>query len=318
MDGVLPSQRDVERLRAEANADARLTLAQKLGRSYAQRLFKPRERAVADDIVRAIARDVEVEVRKALAQTISSSSDLPADVAVQLAHDVADVAEPILRESDLLDDAVLVEIVRSRTEEHRRAIAERQALSEPVSAAIIETAAAPTVSVLVANQGAQISEPSMGRAVDRFGEETSVTTPLAERETLPLAIAERLVTLVSSRLKAQFAGRGAPAQRYADGLGAQAAENAAFILGGGEAETLDLLALVDQLQSAGKLQPSLVIRAGRAGQRELMQAAVSRLTGRKYAAVSEAFSNDAEARRMLADVGLVPTEIDQLLSAKAA
>lgn len=318
MESALPTQDDVRRLQADPNVPARLSLAKKLGNSYARRLFGQAERVLADDIVRAIARDVEVEVRQALATTIAASADLPMDVAVQLAHDVVDVAEPILKESDLLGDDVLVSIVKSRSEDHRRLIAARRSVSETVSAAIIAKGQVPSVSTLVTNEGARINEPSLDHAVDRFGEEASVMTPLADRKVLPLAIAERLVTLVSERLKAQFAGRSARVERYAEGLGAQITEGAALMLGGGEAETLDLLALVDQLQAAGRLQPSLVIRAGRAGEQELMHAAVSRLTGQKFTAVREAFADKNTARRMLTDVGLVSAEIDEVLTSHAA
>lgn len=317
MDPLLPTLADVRRLQANPDAAARTALALKLGRGYARRLFGFKERVIADDIVRAIARDVEVEVRRALAQTIASSTEIPQDVAIRLAHDVIEVAEPILKESDLLDDDVLVEIVKSRSEEHRMAIAVRAAVSEPVSAAIVDIADVPVVSALVSNAGARIAEPAMGQAVDRFAGENAVVTPLAERAALPLAIAERLVALVSSRLKARIAGQDARLQQYAEGLSQQVSEGAAFILGGGETEVLDLIAMVDQLHAAGKLQPSLVIRAGKAGDRELMQAVVSRLTGTRYAAVADAFENPDSARRMLGEVGLVPAEIDEVVRAAA-
>lgn len=316
MDPLLPSLADVERLQENANPDARRALALKLGHSYTQRLFGDRERGIADDIVRAIAHDVEVEVRKALAQTIASSTDIPQDVALRMAHDVIEVAEPILKASDLLDDDMLVEIVKSRSEDHRVAIAARPVVREPVAAAIVEHAEVRAVSTLAANAGADIAEAAMERAVERFGDEEAVAMPLADRPSLPLAIAERLVALVSSRLRARMAGEGDRFQQFAKGL-SQVSEGAAFILGGGETDVLDLIAMVDQLHAAGKLQPSLVIRAGRLGDRELMQAVVSRLTGLRYGLVVEAFDQPDSARRMLREVGLVPSEIDEVVPAAA-
>jgi uncharacterized protein (DUF2336 family) len=316
MDPLLPSLADVERLQENPDADARRALALKLGHSYVERRFDDRERRIADDIVRAIARDVEVEVRKALAQTIASSTDIPQDVALRMAHDVIEVAEPILKASDLLDDDMLVEIVRSRSEDHRVAIAARAVVREPVSAAIVEYAEVRAVSTLAANSGADIAENTMALAVERFGDDDAVAMPLADRPALPLAIAERLVALVSSRLKARLGGEGERLKQFSDGL-SQVSEGAAFILGGGEADVLDLIAMVDQLHAAGKLQPSLVIRAGRVGDRELMQAVVSRLTGVRYGLVVEAFDHPDSARRMLREVGLVPSEIDEVVPAAA-
>jgi uncharacterized protein (DUF2336 family) len=314
MSDVLPTEEDVQRLLADPSPQTRRGLAEKLGRSYAMRLFRRRERAIADDIVRTIAEDVEIQVRQALAQAIASSPDLPEDVAVRLANDVIAVAEPILTQSDLLNDSVLAEIVAQRTEEHRLAIASRKRVSAPVSASIIRHGAATSVSRLVGNRGAEIAEAAMSDAVEKFTEESAVITPLAERDALPVAIAERLVSLVSDRLKERFAGKSARATRYADGLAAQMAEGAALLLGGGESEVLDLLALVDHLHATGKLQPSLVIRAGKAGEKELMHAAVSRLSGQKFSAVVSAFRNPDAARGLLAQIGLVPNEIDALLA----
>lgn len=308
MDDVL-TLRDVERLRADRSAAARTSLARKLGNGYVARLFGRSERQIADDIVRVIARDVEIEVRKALAQTIATSADFPEDVAVRLAQDVIEVAEPILTQSDLLDDDILVKIVEAHTEEHRRAIASRRAVSEVVSDAIVTHGGESSVRQLVSNEAAKISEPTLGRAVDRFGRVASVTTQLAERDGLPLGVAERLVSLVSTRL----VGRLGNAGKYADGLRRSVAEGAELLLGGGEAETLDVLALVDQLQAAGRLQPSLILRAGRAGDRALMQAAMSRLSGRKYSYVASAFADASSARRLMTEIGLVPKEIDGLM-----
>ncbi|MBB4630517.1 DUF2336 domain-containing protein [Sphingosinicella soli] len=316
MDPLLPSLADVERLQENPDTDARRALALKLGHSYVQRRFGARERGIADDIVRAIARDVEVEVRKALAQTIASSTDIPQDVALRMAHDVIEVAEPILKASDLLDDDMLIEIVKSRSEDHRVAIAARAIVREPVSAAIVDHAEVRAVATLAANAGADIAESAMSRAVDRFGADETVAMPLADRPSLPLAIAERLVALVSSRLKAQMAGEGERYRQFSEGL-SQVSEGAAFILGGGEADVLDLIAMMDQLHAAGKLQPSLVIRAGRLGDRELMQAAISRITGIRYGLVVEAFDQPDTARRMLREVGLVPSEIDEVVPAAA-
>jgi uncharacterized protein (DUF2336 family) len=318
MDTRLPGLDDITRLQRSPDLAARKTLATKLGVSYVARLFRARERSIADDIVRAIARDIEVEVREALARSIAASPDLPPDVAIQLANDVIEVAEPILRDSDVLADEALLEVVKLRSEAHRRAIAGRASVSAPLSAAIVDHGELPSVSTLMANPGSVVAEPALEKAVDRFGGEAAVTEPLADRQALPLAIAERLIALVSDRLKARFAGDAGKARRYADGLAAQLAEGAAVILGGGESETLDLMALLDQLKAAGKLQPSLVLRAGRSGERELMHAAVSRLTGRSYSAVAAAFNDPHLARKMLADVGLIPDEIAELTAAAAA
>src|SRR5690349_7847854 len=105
------TQADVARLLAEPSPAARAEVADKLARELDRAALTEAELAIAQDIVRTMAKDVELAVRRALSQSLRSARHLPHDVAVRLAEDVEAVALPILAESPVLTDADLIALV---------------------------------------------------------------------------------------------------------------------------------------------------------------------------------------------------------------
>jgi uncharacterized protein (DUF2336 family) len=93
---------DVARLLAEPSAAVRAELADKVAREIDNTLLSDTELQIAQDIVRAMAKDVELAVRRALSNSLRRTRNLPNDVAVRLAGDVEAVALPILTESPVL------------------------------------------------------------------------------------------------------------------------------------------------------------------------------------------------------------------------
>ena len=111
------------------------------------------------------------------------------------------VALPILQFSSVLTDADLVEIVARADEAKQTAVASRETVSDNVSAAIVEHGGAGAVSTLVGNKGAELSEVTLGQAIERHGENTQISDQVALRPDLPVGIAERLVTIVSEKMR---------------------------------------------------------------------------------------------------------------------
>ena len=81
-----------------------------------------REKALMGEILRRLVHDVELKLRKSLAEKLSKRSDTPHALIVELANDDFEVAHPILIESNVLQDADLIETIRHRTMEHQLAI----------------------------------------------------------------------------------------------------------------------------------------------------------------------------------------------------
>ena len=195
------SQDDVAKLMAEPSPAVRAELAGKLGQEIENPDLNPAEAALAQDIVRIMAKDAEASVRQALAENLRHAENLPHDIAFKLANDVESVALPILESSKVLTDNDLIEIVRGGAPAKQEVVAGRVGVSESVAEALVTSAGEKAVSKLMDNVTAQISETSINKAVDRFATNEVVKEKIVKRPVLPPTVTERLVTMVAENLR---------------------------------------------------------------------------------------------------------------------
>ena len=160
-----------------------------------------RERALISDILQKLVRELELEVRKRLAERFAVIPGAPVDLMVMLANDQIEVARPILRGSPVLRDPDLIEIIKHRTREHLLAIVMRQPLGPDVTDAIVERGDEIAIEALLRNPDAAISARSLeylvaeSERIDRFQE------PLVRRADPPPRLAARMYWWVSAALR---------------------------------------------------------------------------------------------------------------------
>ena len=254
------SRDDVDRLLHEDSATVRAEVAAKVAREIDNQHLTQDELALAQDIARLMARDVELTVRRALSDSLRRARRLPHDVALRLAADVDAVSLPILSESPVLTDADLLEILRGATPARQQAIAGRPNLSEPVCHAVVDSAPEPAVVALMHNATAQIGAPSLDRALDRFAGSGAVTAGMTQRRVLPIGVAERLVTLVSDRMREYLVSHHELPSHAASDIVLRGRERALLQLARGSSRE-ELHRLVRQMHRHRRLTPSLVLRA---------------------------------------------------------
>ncbi|MDP9127392.1 MAG: DUF2336 domain-containing protein [Pseudomonadota bacterium] len=255
------SQADVARLMAERSPLVRAEVAGKLAKELDNNThLSEAELALAHDIVRTMAKDVEVSVRQALSESLRNASRLPHDVALKLANDIESVALPILTHSQVLTDDDLANIVQKGAPSKQEAIAKRAVVSEKLSEALITAASETAVATLMGNTGARISEVSMNKAVDRFGDSTAVKEKIVTRETLPVAVTERLVNLVSENLKDYLVSHHELSPGVASDIMMGSRERTIIGLSSASSEQ-DLEKLIAQMHANKRLTASLVLRA---------------------------------------------------------
>ena len=177
------SQADVAKLLIEPSAKVRTDLANKLAVELDNPHLTDAELAMAQDIVRLMAADVEASVRQTLAQNLRKAARLPHDVVLKLANDIETVALPILEHCQSLTDDDLAAVVRgSDAAAKHQAIAARPNVSEKVSDALIEKAGEKAVAVLMGNATARIAEASLHKAADRFKDSALIKEKMVRRE----------------------------------------------------------------------------------------------------------------------------------------
>jgi uncharacterized protein (DUF2336 family) len=265
---------DVERLLAGPLPPVRIELAGKLARDLDEEGLTEAEVLLAQDIVRIMARDVEVTVRAALSASLRATLKLPHDVALRLAHDVEAVALPILTDSLVLTDADLVAIVRSGSSAKSVAIADRRDLSETVSDAVITHASEAAVTTLMRNDTARISEASLQHGVERFKDSEAVVGSMVRRSTLPTAVAERLAVIASEEFRNYLVQHHALSADVASDIVLRGRESAILRLGRG-ASAPELETLITQMHQNGRLTASLLLRAVCMGDIAFFEAALA-------------------------------------------
>ncbi|HXP75695.1 MAG TPA: DUF2336 domain-containing protein [Stellaceae bacterium] len=271
------TQTDVERLLADPSPEARADMAAKVAHEFEREGLTPEERRIAEEIVRIMARDAVLRVRQALAEHLKESNSLPADVARILARDVEAVAVPVLQYSTVLTDEDLIGLVNGATSEKLSAIARRPSVSEPLSDAVVAADDDKSIAALVGNEGAAIAERALHTVLARHGSKPEVGESLARRPKLPVSILEGLVSAASDRLREVLIARHDLPERLASDLVFQARERATVGLVSPQSPVSEALELVAHLKRAGRLTPSIVLRALCLGDLTLVEAAFSTL-----------------------------------------
>jgi uncharacterized protein (DUF2336 family) len=265
---------DVARLLAEPSASVRAELADKLAREIDSTQLTETELQIAHDIVRAMAKDVELAVRRTLSNSLRRAKNLPRDVAVRLASDVEEVALPILSESPVLTDADLVEIIQHGSGRKHEAVAGRAGVSAPVADALVNRAGEAAVAVLLENATARVAEATLGTAIDRFADSDRVKSGMVHRAALPVTIAERLVAMVSDKLQAYLVSHHELPVSLATDIVLEGRERALLHISiGSSAQELERL--VRQMHRNRRLTPLLVLRALCLGDLAFFEAAMA-------------------------------------------
>ncbi|RIK95552.1 MAG: hypothetical protein DCC73_04115 [Proteobacteria bacterium] len=271
------SSADVARLLADPSDSNRADTARKVGQQFTDPELSGAERQIIQEIFRVMVKDAAVRVREALSDTLKDNPDIPREIALALANDVAEVASPILEFSDVFSDEDLLNIIAKKDSEHQQAVARRQQISERVADALVDTENAKVVSTLVQNKGAEISTKTMKRVVDVFADDRSITEALAQRQNLPITVGERLVNLVSEKIRDHLQQRYKISQEMVTDLFLNAREKATIGLLQPDTNLRDVLALIDQLHRNKRLTPTLILRSICMGDTTFFEAALARL-----------------------------------------
>ncbi len=219
------------------------------------------EREQAYEILRVMADDAAELVRRALAVTLRSSPLVPHDIAVQLAKDVESVALPMLNFSPVFTDQDLCEIVRVGGPIRQVAIASRPMLSERVTSTIVDHGVEKAVEVCCANDNASFAETTLQTVVQRFAKSEAVLAAVAYRQALPMAVTEKLITVVSDQLRDHLINHQSITPKLALEIAMGSRERATIDLVDQAGRTPDVQSFVGHLNQAGRLSASLLLRA---------------------------------------------------------
>ena len=259
---------DVARLMADPSSEAKLTLVEKLTHQYTAdgaEHFKAEESHLAEDIFRLLMKNAETHVRAALAENLKVAGNVPHDIMMSMAKDVAEVSLPVLQFSDVLSEADLLEIVQSSNDEARHlAIASRTIVPEKISDALVEKGNEKVVATLVKNEGAQIADNTFTKIVERHAGSEAIVQSMIERGSLPIAVAEKMMEKVSGAIREKLKVKydGLVEAKKLDKIVEQSLEVGTLKLMGLKTTDADLLKMLKSLGDTGKLSPFTALCMG--------------------------------------------------------
>ena len=161
---------------------------------------------VFGDVLTALASDIETKARVKLSHQLAKVPHAPASVIKSLAFDdeIA-VAEPVLRWSQVLDDADLVANASTKSQDHLQAISQRETLSESVTDILVERGNHRVVRSTAKNPGARFSERGFGKLVVRARADEALQLHVGTRRDLPRHHFLKLLETASAAVRAKIA-----------------------------------------------------------------------------------------------------------------
>lgn len=254
------TQKDVDLLLNNPSVDVRSSTARKVSEQYQLKSLTQKEKQIAEDIFRLITNDVEIQVREELAESLKTCTFLPYDIVQKIIFDVAAVAVPMIQYSEVISDEDLVTILQTKDEEKQCAVAKRHRISPMVCDQLIEESDKTPVIILIGNQGADISEYSYNKLLDKFEACDEIHEPILMRAKVPVAILEKVITKVSDELRKQLLTRHDLPVNVITTLVTQTREKAILNLSETSTEE-DVRTLVIHLHNVDRLTPNLILRS---------------------------------------------------------
>lgn len=161
---------------------------------------------VFDDVFQCLIEQIEISARALLAERLAPIASAPPQIIRTLALDeVIEVSGPVLSKSERLDEATLIEIARTRSQAHLKAISLRRMLSEALTDVLVTRGNEDVVQSTVSNPGARLSEGSLDELVTRAERDDDLASCIGLRPDLPRHHYLRLVAKASSSVRRKLA-----------------------------------------------------------------------------------------------------------------
>jgi Uncharacterised protein conserved in bacteria (DUF2336) len=139
-----------------------------------------------DGILNELVKKVEVAARVKLAQRLALIDRAPTKTIRSLAlDDTIEVAEPVLSQSNSLDEDTLTRCISLKGQEHLLAIATRNKISETISSQLIARGDRKVLGTLASNPGAAISSQDFGTLIRKSADDDWLSECIAGRKDIP-------------------------------------------------------------------------------------------------------------------------------------
>jgi uncharacterized protein (DUF2336 family) len=227
-----------------------------------------REDALFGDVLQLVAAEMQEGVLAELAERFAGAEDAPVGLMRDLANHSFEVAGPVLRESKVLDEQTLLQIINYQSQQHIAAVAQREHVSETLSDAIVRFGDDQALDALMRNETASVSRTSMEAAVDRARRNALLHEAVVTRRDLPLDLLNEMYFVVESRLRDQILQRNASVDAATlDAALSKARERLNRTVGDLSAEARNAMSFIQSKKNNGELNARLLVSLYREAKR---------------------------------------------------
>lgn len=246
--------------------EARVELANIMAELLSVKLNHLEVELITDVLLNLISK-AEKDLRAAIAERVSVMDTLPLRLALSFANDEIEVANPILRFSQVLNDTDLIYIIKSQTSQHWQAIANRENISPLIIDILADTNDIDTAIELTKNKALTLTEYSMTVFSEISSENSILAQFLVTREELTEAIASKIYKLVGDDLKLKIKEKhDLPELKKVE----DAIDNIVFEFVEKEdvqkEPTVDMVVTAEMMMAKGTLSPHVMVQNLKRGQ----------------------------------------------------
>lgn len=236
------------------------------------------QREILENVARALAQDVALKVREALAFELRTCPYLPHDLAAKIATDVESVSGPFLAATSIFSDSQLAGLIPHLEEHAHVAIAKRDSLGNSTCEALVTFGSEKSVSYLVRNEKARLNDHVLSSIVKRFPERRTLMEQLSARPDLPLSVVKSIMDKVSDTYRCLLEGQYGVTADVADELMRSSASKSmwAMIAAANERQ---IHAYVGDLRAQGRLTIDLMLDMAEKGSIAFLESGLAYRSG---------------------------------------
>lgn len=240
--------------------------------------FNQEQVGLFDDVLAYLIKQVEMTALAELGTKLAPVDNAPNGIIRSLAHhDQIAVAGPVLAQSTRLTDNDLVEIAESKGQAHLGAITERKRLAAAVTDILIQRGDTTVVRKLAQNQGATFSDGGYVTLAERAETDERLAENLGMRLDMPPQLLQDLMLKATETVRARLL-IAVPAERQAaiQGVLSQASDKV-LRKAAAPRDFSRAVALIDKMQSDGRLNEKAIVGFAEAGRYEELVAGLARV-----------------------------------------
>jgi hypothetical protein len=157
------------------------------------------------EVIGRLADEIEVAARVQLAKRLARFANAPINIIHKLAFDDAiDVAGPVLRDSERLDDNALVANAKTKSQSHLLAISQRRSIDETVTDVLVTRGDNDVVHSVASNDGARFSGFGLLHMIKRAEGDSILAEQLGLRKDVPRHLFQQLIAKASDDVKGRL------------------------------------------------------------------------------------------------------------------